>query len=67
MGPVDLQEQADCYQVAFEYLWGRPWLKGIFWYQWFAFTSAPRSHDGGIAPYGKPAEEVIKKYYLSNN
>jgi hypothetical protein len=32
--PEDLQEQADCYQAALEVLWGSPWLKGIFWWQW---------------------------------
>ena len=66
-GNVDLQEQADCYQAALEALWGKPWLKGIFWWQWFANT---RIMPGGLddksyTPFGKPAEEVLKKYYLS--
>jgi hypothetical protein len=66
-GNVDLQEQADCYQAAFEVLWDSPWLKGIFWYTWFA---NPVVWPGGLAdknytPSGKPAEEVVKKYYLS--
>ncbi len=30
--PNDNQEQADCYQVAFEMLWEQPRLKGIYWY-----------------------------------
>jgi len=58
--PLDLQEQADCYQAALEVLWGKPWLKGIFWWQWSA-TSAPWLES----PRGKPAEEVLKKFYLS--
>ncbi|MBI2980675.1 MAG: hypothetical protein HYY41_07655 [Chloroflexi bacterium] len=57
--PIDVQEQADCYQVAMEFLWGKPWLKGIFWFQWRATVATPTS------PQGKPAEEVIKKFYLS--
>ncbi|OGO32724.1 MAG: hypothetical protein A2Z29_07885 [Chloroflexi bacterium RBG_16_56_11] len=64
--PIDLQEQADCYQAVFETLWGKPWLKGIFWWQWFA--NRPFGHGGPYdpteTPYGKPAEEVLKKYYL---
>jgi len=59
-GTVDYQEQADCYQAAFEMLWGKPWLKGIFWWQWSA-TGAPWRET----PQGKPAEEIIKHYYLS--
>ncbi|OGO24381.1 MAG: hypothetical protein A2Z28_02760 [Chloroflexi bacterium RBG_16_51_9] len=58
--PVDLQEQADCYQAAFEVLWGKPWLKGIFWWQWNAISTKWLED-----PQGKPAEEVLKKFYLS--
>ncbi|HEY94936.1 MAG TPA: hypothetical protein G4O15_08375 [Dehalococcoidia bacterium] len=64
-GSVDLQEQADCYQAALETLWGQPWLKGIFWWQWFAETYTGGPNDNGGTPWGKPAEEVLKKYYLS--
>lgn len=58
--PTDSQEQADCYQAALEVLWEKPWLKGIFWWQWSA-TSAPWPEN----PQGKPAEEVVKKFYLA--
>jgi hypothetical protein len=58
--PTDSQEQADCYQAALEVLWGKPWLKGIFWWQWSA-TSTPWPEN----PQGKSAEEVLKEYYLS--
>lgn len=65
--PLDLQEQADCYQAAFEVLWGKPWLKGIFWWQWMAnpviWPGGPT--DKSYFPYGKPAEEVLRKFYLS--
>jgi hypothetical protein len=57
--PVDLQEQADCYQAALEALWGKPWLKGIFWWQWNAISTQWLED-----PHGKPAEEVLKKFYL---
>lgn len=64
--PLDLQEQADCYQAALEVLWGKPWLKGIFWWQWLAnpliWPGGP--NDNSYFPYGKPAEEVLKKFYL---
>ena len=60
---LDLQEQADCYQAALEVLWGKPWLKGIFWWQWWV-GQAGGPNDSGYTPYRKPAEEVLKKFYL---
>ncbi len=65
LGTVDLQEQADCCQAALESLWGKPWLKGIFWFQWFANPKFGGPNNNGYTPYGKPAEEVLKKFYLS--
>jgi hypothetical protein len=56
----DLQEQAACYQAALEVLLDRPWLKGIFWWQWDAI-----SIQWPTDPHGKPAEEVLRKYYSS--
>jgi hypothetical protein len=61
-GPEDVQEQADCYQAAMEVVWGKPWLKGIFWWQWNAVSiPTPLLED----PHGKPAEDVLRKFYLS--
>jgi hypothetical protein len=62
--PEDFQEQADCYQAALEMVMGRPWLKGIFWWQWNAI-SIPSPWPGD--PHGKLAEEVLRKYYLGEN
>ncbi|OGO17018.1 MAG: hypothetical protein A2Z02_04760 [Chloroflexi bacterium RBG_16_48_7] len=62
--PPDFQEQADCYQAAFESLWGKPWLKGIFWWQWFA-NPLKGQNEKDYTPLGKPAEEILKKFYLS--
>jgi hypothetical protein len=60
----DIQEQADCYQAVFEVFWGKPWLKGMFWFYWPA-NPEPGPADTSYTPYGKPAEEIIKKYYLA--
>ena len=62
--PLDLQEQADAYQAAFEVLLGQPWLGGIFWWQWFADPRIGGESDGGFTPFGKPAEEILKRFYL---
>ena len=60
LGVIDLQEQSDCYQAALEVLWGKPWLKGIFWWQWSAL-----SQQWTETPQGKPAAEILKRFYLS--
>lgn len=57
--PEDLQEQADCYRAALEVVIGKPWLKGIFWWQWNAIST-----QWECDPHGKPAEEVLKEFYL---
>lgn len=66
--PVDLQEQADLYQAVFEVFWGKPWLAGIYWWQWHVVPDFPAGtaggpNDDGGSPYGKPAEQVLARYY----
>ncbi|MBI2979825.1 MAG: hypothetical protein HYY41_03240 [Chloroflexi bacterium] len=64
---IDQQEQADCYQAALEVLWGKPWLAGIFWFQWFVNPNEPTpiGKDRNESPQGKLAEEVLRKFYLT--
>ena len=65
--PLDLQEQVDCYQAVLEVFLSKPWMKGIFWWQWFANPLWPPigPSDKRYTPQGKPAEEVLKKFYLA--
>ena len=63
--PIDLQEQADCYQAALEVLWGKPWLAGIYWWQWRAEPGLGGPNDISHNPYGKPAAEILKRFYLA--
>lgn len=60
-GTVDLQEQAVLYQAFLEVFWGKPWLAGIYWWQWFPYTVAPT--DEGYTPHTKPAEQMLMSYY----
>ena len=62
--PVDLQEQADAYQAALEVLWGRPWLAGIFWWQWFADPRFGGVTNDDFTPFGKPAEQMLRTFSL---
>ena len=65
----DLNEQASCYQAVMEVMFEKPWFKGMFWFQWLAkLNAAEASPTGtGFMPWGKPAEAVLKKFYLEDN
>jgi len=60
---LDLQEQANAYQAAFESLYGQPWLAGMFWWAWYPdrFQSGPC--DASFNPLEKPAEDVLRAWY----
>jgi hypothetical protein len=61
-GAVDFQEQADAYQAAFETFRGRPWLAGIYWYNWDVEPADDGSDADRYTPRGKPAEEILRYY-----
>ena len=61
--PLDLQEQADCYQAALESVWDEPWFAGIYWWDWSAAPSVGGPQDTGFTPFGKPAEQVLRSWY----
>jgi len=61
---IDLQEQADAYRAALEVLWGQPWLAGIYWWNWDTNPNRGGETDTDFTPHNKPAEEVLKTYYL---
>jgi hypothetical protein len=62
-GPVDLQEQADCYEAAFSSLWSQPWFYGTYWWSWEPRPDAGGPEDADYTPQNKPAEDVIKAWY----
>lgn len=60
---VDLQEQADCYQAAFESLYDEPWFKGMSWWMWYW---DPIQNVDGFDVYKKPAENILRYWYAGN-
>lgn len=64
--PVDLRLQRDAYEAAFQTVYHRPWLAGLFWF-WWDNPSVPDwpggSGDRGYTPRGKPAEKVLSRWY----
>jgi hypothetical protein len=59
-GP-DPVEQVDCYEAAYEVWSGETaWMQGLFWWSWD--VPAPGPGDTGYSPWGKPAEEVLRRW-----
>ena len=62
-GTIDLQEQADCYQAAFESVYGQPWFAGMFWWSWDTDPFQGGPCNDGHTPHDKPAEDVLRAWY----
>ena len=65
-GAVALEEQARCYEALLRAFWSKPWFQGVYW--WKVGTNGfggplDRSHT----PWGKPAMEVLKRWYVNSS
>jgi len=60
---LDTQEQADCYQAAFESLWDKSWFSGMYWWAWDTHPDQGGLTDEDYTPHGKPAENILKVWY----
>ena len=60
---LDLQEQANAYQAAFESLYNQPWLAGMFWWTWYPDRFQSGACDDSFTPHQKPAEDVLRLWY----
>jgi hypothetical protein len=59
-----LDEQARCYEVILNGFYEKPWIRGIYW--WKVGTNGFGGPDDlSATPWGKPAMEVVKKFYKS--
>jgi hypothetical protein len=52
--PVDVAEQADLYWAALEATGGKPWIAGLWWWNWLADGSGGAA-NADYTPNGKPA------------
>ncbi|MFH1239082.1 MAG: hypothetical protein V1653_03110, partial [bacterium] len=60
---VDLQQQADCYEALFETFWDKPWLRGVYWWEWGVSIKSGGESNRGFTPQNKPAEQVLTEWY----
>lgn len=63
--PLDLEVQADAYEAVFQKFGDQTWWKGVYWWNWDPNYMQGGSYDLSFVPQGKPAEEVLRYYYLS--
>jgi len=63
--PRDLApaEQARCYEAVLTAFYKKPWFQGVYW--WKVGTNGfGGPEDGSHTPWGKPAMDVVKRWYL---
>ncbi len=58
----DLEGQKNLYTAFFEAVYTKPWLHGVYWWVWFWNLDLP-DLELNFPPHGKPAEEVLRKWY----
>lgn len=58
--------QARAYEAAFKALADETsWIRGIYWWKWPTDLSLGGAGDPGFTPNGKPAEDVVRRWYGS--
>jgi hypothetical protein len=61
---LDIQQQALRYRALFEAMAGKPWWYGVFWWAMDTSLNQGGLFDSGYNPANKPAEDVIRAYFL---
>ncbi|MFI8377235.1 glycoside hydrolase family 113 [Leeuwenhoekiella sp. NPDC079379] len=63
-GKMNAKAQSNLYEAVFEEFWDEPWFAGGFVWKWFHnYERAALEENNRFTPQGKPAEEVLKKWY----
>ena len=56
-------EQARCYEAVLKAFYMQPWFQGMYW--WKVGTNGfGGPEDGSHTPWGKPAMDVVKRWYV---
>ena len=62
--PVVLEDQALAYRAIIETFWEKEWFYGFYWWKWPTYLEHGGKQHNGFTPNGKPAENVVKEWYL---
>ncbi len=62
-GKIAVAQQARCYEAILQAFYHKPWFQGIYW--WKVGTDGHGGpEDLSLTPWGKPAMEVVARWYL---
>ncbi len=64
-GAYDPHVQAYAYQATLRALGNRPWLLGVFWWNWLPNPRAGGTGNTDYTPQGKPAQQVLTKAFTA--
>jgi hypothetical protein len=62
---ISLEDQARCYEAVFRAFYERPWFAGMYWWK-VGTNRGGGPSDGSHTPWGKPAMQVVARWYLGN-
>ncbi len=60
---LSLDDQARCYEALFQAFYKKPWFQGVYWWK-VGSSGSGGPQDGSHTPWGKPAMDVVKKWYV---
>ena len=60
---VSIELQRECYEAIFRTFFRQPWFEGMYWWK-IGSNGYGGPQDSSHTPWGKPAMEVIKQWYL---
>jgi hypothetical protein len=63
-GAYSAEAQAVGYEAIFRGFHDKPWLQGMFWWKVGTNGMSQQGRNGAHAPWGKPAMDVLKNWYL---
>jgi hypothetical protein len=63
-GQIDTELQWAAYEAAFRAFWREPWFGGFYWWKWRPLDRSDTDTERDFTPQGKPAEAVLRRYYL---
>ncbi len=59
---ISLTDQANCYEAVLRAFYKKPWFQGVYW--WKVGTNGRGGpQDGSHSPWGKPAMEIVARWY----
>jgi hypothetical protein len=58
--------QTNALEALYSAIWDEPWMAGGFLWKWYDENDKHYTHETDYTPQGKPALEIVKKWYSKN-